>query len=334
MIENGEKYDLLKLVLSIFIVVLHSQILPYKFVPILRIAVPIFFIMSSFFFFKKYDNLKNNFERKKAVRHFTKRNLKLYSFWFIILLPISLLTKDWFSRGIIYGFVKIGHSIFCGSTFAASWFITALIIAVVSICYLTRKISNTTLLIISLFIYAFCLFDTTYYYLFEQFHIFRIIRDSYHNIFGVPYTSFPIALFWVSIGKFIADNKKHIKLSILYGLLFTSCIAFIFEEYIITSYHLAIDNDCYISFIILCPTLFLVFSRYMIPVPKPLLLRKASTIIYCSHLSFLNLLNMAERYYMVPPPKCNFAIIILFEMILVTLIIIFSKKIPLLKYSY
>lgn len=49
LIENGEKYDLLKFVLAIFIVILHCKILPSELVPILRIAVPTFFIMSSFF---------------------------------------------------------------------------------------------------------------------------------------------------------------------------------------------------------------------------------------------------------------------------------------------
>lgn len=335
LIENGEKYDLLKFVLAIFIVILHCKILPSELVPILRIAVPTFFIMSSFFFFMKYNSLNDDKERKKAIWHFVKRNLKLYLFWFILLLPISLITKDWFSHGVVYGCVKITHSFLCGSTFAASWYITSLIFSVVSICYLSRTISNNALFTISLFIYILCLCDTNYYHLFERYESFKTIRNTYHNIFGVPYTSFPVALIWTSIGKFIAENKKQLKLNLLNKLLIASCIAFCIEQYIIEHYRLAIDSDCNISMIFLCPLLFLVLSKHNIYVPKPLVLRKASIIIYCSHLSILNLLIVIERNYCLQiTPHCNFAIIILAEVILVTFILIFSNKIPILKYSY
>ncbi len=64
-------YDLLKIVLSIMIVLIHTKILPNILYPWLRIAVPLFFVMSSYFLFSKLNMLI-----KWIVIHF------FYVFWY------------------------------------------------------------------------------------------------------------------------------------------------------------------------------------------------------------------------------------------------------------
>ena len=46
---NNNAIDMMKLILSIFVVLIHSEVNLGMFTPFLRIAVPLFFIISSFF---------------------------------------------------------------------------------------------------------------------------------------------------------------------------------------------------------------------------------------------------------------------------------------------
>lgn len=48
---GGEKFDLLKFILAIMIVMLHTNVLPKGIQPILHLAVPLFFLMTSYFSF-------------------------------------------------------------------------------------------------------------------------------------------------------------------------------------------------------------------------------------------------------------------------------------------
>lgn len=61
--RNYDIFDLTKFILSIFIVSIHSGIVSDIFIPIVRIAVPMFFIITSYLLFSKkisgifYDGL-------------------------------------------------------------------------------------------------------------------------------------------------------------------------------------------------------------------------------------------------------------------------------------
>ena len=139
--NGGGKYDVLKITLAILIVVLHTRPLSNDFQPILRLAVPIFFIMTSFFFFnkiKEFDKKESNI----ALNKFIRRNLLLYLFWLVLLLPVTLYRHNWFESGIAMGLVRMIRSFFFGSTFAASWFITSSVIAVTLITFLARLMKN------------------------------------------------------------------------------------------------------------------------------------------------------------------------------------------------
>lgn len=52
--RTDSRFDTLKVVMALFIVVLHTKLWPSVFIPLVRIAVPVFFIMSGYFFFEKY----------------------------------------------------------------------------------------------------------------------------------------------------------------------------------------------------------------------------------------------------------------------------------------
>lgn len=153
--NGGGKYDVLKITLAILIVVLHTRPLSNDFQPILRLAVPVFFIMTSFFFFNKVKDFSKE-ETNAALSKFVRRNLLLYLFWFVVLLPITLYRHDWFESGVVMGFVRMMRSFFFGSTFAASWFITSSVIAVTLVTFASRMMKSTWLFLLSLLAYLFC----------------------------------------------------------------------------------------------------------------------------------------------------------------------------------
>lgn len=49
--QNYDIFDLAKFILAIFIIAIHSEFLPHILYPWLRIAVPLFFVISAYLFF-------------------------------------------------------------------------------------------------------------------------------------------------------------------------------------------------------------------------------------------------------------------------------------------
>lgn len=90
--KNYDALDLLKFIMSIMVVAIHTRLFEDVTFPWLRIAVPVFFMISSYFFFAKIRNTET-VAQKSALLNFTKRNLQLYLFYFVLLLPITLYHK-------------------------------------------------------------------------------------------------------------------------------------------------------------------------------------------------------------------------------------------------
>ena len=285
---GGEKYDLLKIILSVLIVLLHTRPLPGAFQPILRLSVPLFFVMTSFFFFNKIKGL-NKSDKYSALKKFSLRNLRLYIFWFIVLLPITLLHQRWFDAGILHGVLRFIRNIVLGSTFPASWFITASIISVSLVTFASDYLNNVFLLVIGIITYLFCSLDANYHFLIPQLsQTFSI----YHTLFAIPYLSFPVALVWIVIGKIIAENQVNIKAQYGYpALLIAFCLLYS-EHYLSNKYRWVLDDDCYISLLVVVPLIFILISQHSITVKSAGFLRKLSTMIYCSHLSLLKIIDM------------------------------------------
>ena len=55
--KNYDTFDLIKFILSIFIISIHSGIVPDILIPVVRTAVPLFFMISSYLFFNKKHNM-------------------------------------------------------------------------------------------------------------------------------------------------------------------------------------------------------------------------------------------------------------------------------------
>lgn len=91
---DGSVFDILKYMLSVMVVCIHVNKLPDWYNPILRIAVPLFFMMTSYFFFKK-QRYSLDGDRQKNLLQFIKRNILLFLFWTVLLLLLGLQQFDY-----------------------------------------------------------------------------------------------------------------------------------------------------------------------------------------------------------------------------------------------
>ena len=165
---NNDLIDLVKLILSFMIVALHTKLFDPVLFPWLRLAVPLFFMISSYFFFAKVNSCQTSAEKNKCLGAFVLRNVKLYAFWFIVQFPLYMFSRHWFDYGIINGILTILTNLIIGSTFVASWFISALVIGTVIIFFSSKKISNKALLIIGGVIFVLVSLRSSYLFIFKD----------------------------------------------------------------------------------------------------------------------------------------------------------------------
>lgn len=123
--KNRDIFDLIKFCLSVCIIIIHTNVFPDLFYPWTRVAVPLFFIMSSYLVFSKTRELSID-EKWTVTLKSCKRLFKLYLFWFIVLLPITLINRRaLFQEPFLKAFLLfIKESLFCGF-FPASWYLIA-----------------------------------------------------------------------------------------------------------------------------------------------------------------------------------------------------------------
>lgn len=300
--SKGRNYnvDVMKFILSIFVVLIHAEVDIGILTPFLRIAVPLFFITSSYYFFRKF-NVSN--EPKKIILNFLKRNMILYGIWFILLLPVTLPGRDWFDDGIMLGMIKFLQSFFFNGTFRASWYLMALNIGMCLSLLLAHKLTARLQLLLTLPFYLLCCLFTNYYGMAELSGDLMIGYNAYIFVFRSLVNSFPVSLFWIACGRWFAEKKasspKYRSILMLFSSFFL-----IAEHLIVSRLGLQKGNDCYIMLIPIC---YLVFE-WLLHI-KPLELKShsnlsrtvitrsgnISTLIYVSHASIINVLFFAAE---------------------------------------
>ena len=282
--SNIDIFDIAKFILSFFIVAIHTELFPSVLYPWLRIAVPLFFIISSYLFFSKL-NKTDTTNHNGILKKFVKRNLVLYGIWFIILLPFTVyVRKEWFEEGIFKGLLYSVRGLIFGSTFRASWYIMALVISVSIIYFLSKKISNIVILILSSLVYVVCCLTSNYYNLVEMSSL-SFLCSASDKVFGGMSTSFCSALFWIVIGKiFVEKNCVCLKRKALALCTVAGCISLFAEYKILEIFVKPTVNDTYFSLMFVCPC---IFSLLLLLKNKKIQgaswARKSSTITYMMH---------------------------------------------------
>ena len=290
--KNCEKYDifdLTKYILSFFIVAIHTGLFPQILYPWLRVAVPLFFVISSFLLFLKIK--KNPKDEPMIIKKFVIRQLKMYLFWFIILLPVTILVrKDWFSEGIAIGIYNSIKNTLFSSSFIASWYISASIWAVLILWKLSSKIDSKKITILCTVLYILCCIRSSYYIRISHFYIIEKTIYWLEKIFVNPIFSFPVALFWINLGKLFADGKIKFRNKEYYALTVISAILLYFEWKLAIKYEGGYSFDCYFLLFPLVVGIFEFLLKHNISLKNAYTLRKISVITYPIHASIARVL--------------------------------------------
>ncbi len=293
--KNYDILDLTKFILSFFVVAIHSELLPQVLYPWLRVAVPLFFMITSFLFYSKLNTMEEK-DKGKALTSYVKRNLRLYLIWFIILIPFTVLErKVWFENGIFEGILLSLRGLVFGSTFRASWFIMAGVISMVLV-YLVRKLNNYVLFIMSFLLYAVCCLCTCYVGFAENTFLAPLLFVS-KNVFGGIETSFVFALVFIVLGKMCAEKTLEFsRITAVVGTMASACLLYL--EYYVATRYLSQDssNSCYLMLIPISVFVFsLLISFDNLKLKGARFFRNSSTLIYVTHCAVLTTVNIVFK---------------------------------------
>ncbi len=355
--SKNASIDILKFVFSILIILLHScqvgnfslrqnSVYGYGYVFIIfvicRIAVPFFFVTSSYFLFR---GMKKSPEPHMRVFNYCKRLFILYSVWFLLNGVYVAVFKLGFPNNMsLKSFIILIRDIILGNGFPASWFLMACIIDAILLFFAckTDKGKNRLAIGIAVFCYIICLLMTYYNFLTGE-HLNKIF-DLINHYWGTFYISFPFALIFFVIGKIIAEHEESINISvkkalIIFTFLFILTAAEIFLLFYTTTDYMPKSGTTCMMLPLLSASLLILCLK--IPLEyKPIytIFRKTSTIIYCSHGSIMILLNkyISANYDIHSIYKCT---ILFFSTLLICGVISFiiiklSQKYNFLKYLY
>lgn len=325
--KNMDILDLAKFVMSFFVVAIHSELFPTILYPWLRVAVPIFFLISGYILFCRING-DIRIEKNACVVRYVRRNLKLYIVWFIILLPITVIVRrGWFADGIAVGIYQCVRSLLFGSTFGASWFLTAGVTATLLIHGMSKKMRMRWVLLVAFICYALCCMNSRYQGLAESVGL-KPLLDLLELLFGGIENSFFVALLWISMGKALADKKQCfcLRTSIVGTVVFGIVL---YVEYVVSVQVLngAENADCYWSLVPFCLFLFSLLINYKgIHVPHAKTLRTCSTVIYVSHKSFLSCLNKVLSLLRLPTSALMLFVVTSTSLTLISLLLIHLSK--------
>lgn len=336
---GGGKTDVLKIVMCVMVVAIHTVVYPGIVSPILRCAVPMFFMISSYFFFTKYDDIANRDKRPDILKRYIKRNFQLYLFWGVVLLPFTVIIREWYEGDFLYIVFRIMRSFFFSSTFPVSWYIMASIIGVPLIILLGKYLSNTALLVLSLLAYLICCLTSNYANIYDG-TVVELFYNGYKNIFSEPYNSYPVSLLWIQLGRIIANNYGRLSKLNMSGLLVGLFVSWVllYVEYFVTRYYnyFAHADDCYVMLVPVCFLMMIIFGRYKSELQAKPYLRKASTIIFCCHVIMCMILRFILKYcgYEITSGVFVFVLTLCSAICLSYIIIKLEPKYKILTYSY
>lgn len=299
---------------------IQNETVNYYFTCFCRIAVPFFFVFSSYIFFKKQGD----------IRSFIKRLLLLYLVWFILESP--LIYHTFFvapDRSLAYKTLIFFRGLLISSTFPGSWFITALWQGMLIVWWLSKKLKQRQLLLLGLLCILASLPGTMYYGFIKN----TALLKPYwlFNMALCPAHSFITAIPFCIAGLFLAERPFTLSINKKYLFLLLALLLGCLETVLCRSY--CYMSDTYISLFVFAPILVSLLLQIKVNIPHSLALyfRKTSILIYLIHLPIIFLLN--HYCHIESGPLC-WLCTTLSAIIIATIIYRLSKTVPLLKRLY
>lgn len=334
--------DIMKLVMAILVIIIHRKFFPYRFDfanfiikdVFCQIAVPFFFITSSFLFFKNVNPKEKN--AKLCLWKTEKRLIILYVLWSLIYLP-GYLVKNFAGHyseitlpGLIGQLIVWFKHFLLNYSFIHLWYIHTLILTIALIFLLMMRVSPKALLVI--------VTPLTF------FSILIVEKMQLHNVFLFSAMKlFFISGFCVSLGAFVAKfdisslfRRKGILTAVSIILL---CISGTVRYFHQTEFTYAVS--IFLAYIVAFFIFTTCISSKMKPHNYDKILRNYSTLIYLCHLlvmeeSLSYLASVSGIPIIASHPTIRFIITTVFAVIFSTIILVLSKlkKFKWLKWLY
>lgn len=187
--SNHDAIDVAKFLMSLAVVAIHCNLFygsPLQLLiwPWVRVSVPLFFMISGYFYFKDQHRYSVFFMRIAA----------LYLIWFVLTLGATVHSAVWWLQGenVVICVVRFLSSLLFGGTFGASWYLAALLWGILIVDLFLRKLSSRWFYVIVLTLFVFCTWSSLCNF----------------KIYGMrPHRSFFIGVVWVALGYAFASGK-------------------------------------------------------------------------------------------------------------------------------
>lgn len=343
--------DIAKLIMALLVVVIHKplfssdQVFANYFLGkiIAAVAVPFFFIASSFFFFRKLDGTK---EDNKRFWKFEKRLFILYFAWSVFYFPINLIKfyglpiSDITLDNFIVNMKMLLYRFFLSQTFIHLWYINTLMISVAILFLLKKKLSSKQTFFVAVVLFlAYKLAPMLFGILPLAETVWNMIPGVLSNVFGSEMGS---GIFCAGLGMLFCDvNIKKRSTQYIAFLISTaamisfSIFAFEKESIVVETVKFILVTICAAAIFIFCRNTDLKDSKvYGV-------LREYSSMIYFSHLfmttEFFDSFSKSTgivAFFQIGVLK--YSITLLASVVFSTIIILLSRKKPFkwLKYLY
>ncbi len=337
--KSFDSFDLFKFIVSFVVMIVHTRILGdsrfHALHPWCRIAIPVYFMISSFLFFSKYDRLPDG-KKSAYLWKFVKRDLILYLFWFIVFLPFTTIYRNYLHKGIAFFF----GTILLGSSFPASWYLMALAIGIIFVAKLDRGIGKYIVPVIAFLFFLLCLGQNTWRVAADK----TVFPPKIYNATEISYAvTFFVSIIWIWMGRLFVRYKKRVlavNIKMVAAAFICSLILLFFEDKWLYDRGLfTMNNDVYISCLLAGPLFFWIILKLDIHIPHAKTMRCMSTLIYCIHASIAELLRVyvvLPKFgkYEMPWATLCFAATAVSTLLLGWLIMKYSDKVKILKYAY
>lgn len=284
--------DILKFIMAIFVVAIHTYPNPFKdgihndnnildidqiWDIIVRFAVPYFFIASGFFLFLKLKKESDNLLRQKIVLSFGKRIMRLYIYWTIIFLPITIWSfinnRDLFFVDL-FSFLKnvfiVGHNFLSWPL----WYLLTMIYSIVILYFFIKKNINVKII----FVFSILLFLISI--LLEGFVKYKTSNTLLLTLYKIKQTvSFEGRLFtgmlYLMIGALFANINSKISKEKLFVITITGVLIQISNLSFISIYH---------SVFLPAVIFYLSVNWKVASIRSGYFFRKCSTVLYFTHM--------------------------------------------------
>lgn len=302
------------------------------------IAVALFMAISGFLTFNKLESVSDYQNRWKIVKKQALRILRIYALWSIPYLIYTVFSWDWQTITLKFVLWQVRGWIF-GSTFYTIWFMPSLALGLVFTFFVTEKLPEYVVNLLAAVLYIIGSLTMTYSYFGDMIPGFNVlnmlITDWLGGSRGWLVYAFPL----IMVGRRMAKHKEKVSTFKMAALSFMFVFLIIIEALLLrkAAGHTGIDMT-----LMMLPSVYCILG-FLISLKIPsgtycLWIRKFSILIFMSQRIFLTVLpDLFSDFfnkYIFANYYSGAVIISVFVIGFSSLIILFSKKFPVLKKLY